>query len=77
MCVCVFFVCILRVLPKSARWLMANKKHDEALDLIRKAALINGKPLVDNDFELCEVWLTLSLPSQIFDYTDMTILRSP
>lgn len=56
---------------------MANKKHDEALDLIRKAALINGKPLVDNDFELCQVWLTLSLPSQIFYYTDMTILRSP
>lgn len=49
------------MLPKSARWLMANKKHEEALDLIRKAALINGKPLVDDDIELCQVWHTLSL----------------
>lgn len=55
-----FSMCILRVLPKSARWLMASKKHEEALDLIRKAALINGKPLVDSDIELCQVWHTLA-----------------
>lgn len=47
------------MLPKSARWLMANNKHEEALDLIRKAALINGKPLVDDDIELGQVWHTL------------------
>lgn len=40
---------------------MANNKHEEALDLIRKAALINGKPLVDNDIEICQVWYILSL----------------
>lgn len=51
----VFCLCILRVLPKSARWLMANNKHEEALDLIHKAALTNGKPLVDDDIELCQV----------------------
>ncbi|KAG5276577.1 hypothetical protein AALO_G00107280 [Alosa alosa] len=45
------FIFYIWVLPKSARWLMANQKNEEALDLIRKAALVNGNPLT-NDIEL-------------------------
>jgi len=33
------------VLPKSARWLMANDRKEEALELIQKAAQMNGRPL--------------------------------
>ncbi|XP_028809350.1 organic cation transporter protein isoform X2 [Denticeps clupeoides] len=47
------FIFYIWVLPKSARWLMANQKREEALDLIRKAALVNGNPLRD-DFELVQ-----------------------
>ncbi|XP_062407014.1 organic cation transporter protein [Sardina pilchardus] len=42
------FVFYIWVLPKSARWLMANQKNEEALDLIRKAALVNGNPLTSD-----------------------------
>ena len=49
-----------RVLPKSARWLMANQKNEEALDLIRKAALVNGNPLRD-DIELQQVGQMLAV----------------
>ncbi|KAM6954384.1 organic cation transporter protein [Aplochiton taeniatus] len=47
------FIFYIWVLPRSARWLMANDRKEEALDLIRKAALINGKQLRD-EFELCQ-----------------------
>ncbi|XP_062323526.1 solute carrier family 22 member 13 [Osmerus eperlanus] len=43
------FIFYIWVLPKSARWLMANDKNEEAMDLIRKAALMNGKPLQDDE----------------------------
>nr|XP_020498847.1 solute carrier family 22 member 13-like [Labrus bergylta] len=33
------------VLPKSARWLLANNRSEEAIALLRKAALINGRVL--------------------------------
>ena len=33
---------------------MANDKNEEAMDLIRKAALMNGKPLQD-DVEISQV----------------------
>ncbi|KAG7257108.1 hypothetical protein CRUP_026250 [Coryphaenoides rupestris] len=39
------FFFYLWVLPRSARWLMANQRKEEALQLIRKAAQLNGKPL--------------------------------
>ncbi|XP_069577618.1 solute carrier family 22 member 13 [Brachyistius frenatus] len=33
------------VLPQSARWLLANDRREEAITLLRKAALINGRVL--------------------------------
>lgn len=34
-----------RVLPQSARWLLANDRKEEAIALLRKAALVNGRVL--------------------------------
>ncbi|KAK5853406.1 hypothetical protein PBY51_007193 [Eleginops maclovinus] len=48
------FIFYIWVLPKSARWLMANDRQEEAWELIRKAAQINGKPL-SKDLEMCQV----------------------
>ncbi|KAI9517055.1 hypothetical protein NQZ68_008310 [Dissostichus eleginoides] len=48
------FIFYIWVLPKSARWLMANDRKEEAWELIRKAAQINGKPLT-KDLEMCQV----------------------
>ncbi|XP_068432785.1 organic cation transporter protein [Clinocottus analis] len=39
------FVFYIWLLPKSARWLMANDRKEEAWELIRKAAQMNGRPL--------------------------------
>ncbi|CAJ1083733.1 solute carrier family 22 member 6-B [Xyrichtys novacula] len=33
------------VLPQSARWLLANNRREEAIALLRKAALVNGRVL--------------------------------
>ncbi|KAF5908620.1 solute carrier family 22 member 13-like [Clarias magur] len=33
------------ILPNSARWLLVNDRKEEALELLRKAATINGRPL--------------------------------
>ncbi|KAK7133516.1 hypothetical protein R3I94_015408 [Phoxinus phoxinus] len=71
------FVFYIWVLPKSARWLMANKKHEEALNLIRKAALINGKPLVDNDFELCQSANNSEKIQDLRKYTVIDLVRTP
>ncbi|XP_077950133.1 solute carrier family 22 member 13 isoform X4 [Gasterosteus aculeatus] len=48
------FVSYIWVLPKSARWLMANDRKEEAWELIRTAAQMNGKPLT-KDLEVCQV----------------------
>lgn len=45
---------IYRVLPKSARWLMANDRKEEAWEMIWKAAQMNGRPL-PKDLEMCQV----------------------
>lgn len=50
------FYYVFRVLPKSARWLMANDRKEEAWELIQKAANVNGKPL-PKDLEMCQVHL--------------------
>lgn len=47
---------VFRVLPKSARWLMANDKKEEAWTLIQKAAQMNEKPL-PKDLQMCQVLL--------------------
>ncbi|XP_070291932.1 solute carrier family 22 member 6-A [Salvelinus sp. IW2-2015] len=49
------FIFYIWVLPKSARWLMANQRNEEAMDLIRKAALMNGKPLQEDIEILCRL----------------------
>uniref|UniRef100_A0A672ZLI2 Si:dkey-119m7.4 n=1 Tax=Sphaeramia orbicularis TaxID=375764 RepID=A0A672ZLI2_9TELE len=48
------FISYFWLLPKSARWLMANDRKEEAWELIRKAARMNGKPLT-KDLEMWEV----------------------
>lgn len=35
----------VRVLPHSARWLLAKDRREEAIALLRKAALVNGRVL--------------------------------
>lgn len=41
----VIFVTPIRVVPQSARWLLANDRKEEAIALLRKAALVNGRVL--------------------------------
>ncbi|XP_016362737.1 organic cation transporter protein-like isoform X1 [Sinocyclocheilus anshuiensis] len=71
------FLFYIWVLPKSARWLMANKKHEEALDLIHKAALINGKPLVDDDIEVCQSSKISEKLQDLRKYTVIDLVRTP
>lgn len=35
----------VRVLPQSARWLLAKDRREEAIALLHKAALVNGRVL--------------------------------
>ncbi|XP_044233179.1 organic cation transporter protein [Thunnus albacares] len=49
------FIFYIWVLPKSARWLMASDRKEEAWELIQKAAQMNGKPLT-KDLEMCQVY---------------------
>ncbi|GAA6218560.1 organic cation transporter protein-like [Lates japonicus] len=49
------FIFYIWVLPKSARWLMANDRKEEAWELIQKAAQMNRKPLT-KDLEMCQVY---------------------
>lgn len=71
------FLFYVWVLPKSARWLMANNKHEEALDLIRKAALINGKPLEDDDMELYQSPKSSEKLQEQRKYTVLDLVRTP
>ncbi|KAI4894718.1 hypothetical protein NFI96_017701 [Prochilodus magdalenae] len=68
--------CIVRVLPKSARWLMANGRQEEAMELIHKAALVNRKPFKESDMELqqqsCKVEQRLQRKHTVLD-----LLRTP
>uniref|UniRef100_A0A665WH57 Si:dkey-119m7.4 n=1 Tax=Echeneis naucrates TaxID=173247 RepID=A0A665WH57_ECHNA len=47
------FIFYIWVLPKSARWLMANDRKEEAWELLQKAAQMNGK-LLTKDLEMSE-----------------------
>ncbi|KAM4633782.1 solute carrier family 22 member 6-A [Polymixia lowei] len=49
------FIFYIWTLPKSARWLMANNRNEEAWELIRKAAQINGEPLQE-DLEIRQTY---------------------
>uniref|UniRef100_A0A8D0A419 Si:dkey-119m7.4 n=1 Tax=Sander lucioperca TaxID=283035 RepID=A0A8D0A419_SANLU len=54
------FIFYIWVLPKSARWLIANDRKEEAWELIRKAAQMNGKPLT-KDLEMNSVLVKMML----------------
>ena len=41
----IYSLSTLRVLPQSARWLLANDRREEAIVLLRKAATVNGRVL--------------------------------
>ncbi|XP_073711618.1 solute carrier family 22 member 6-A [Misgurnus anguillicaudatus] len=73
----IVFVFYIWVLPKSARWLMANQKHKEALDLIRKAALLNGKPLEESEIELCKSLKNIENLEHHQKYTVIDLVRTP
>ncbi|KAM7383935.1 hypothetical protein PAMA_011339 [Pampus argenteus] len=45
------------VLPQSARWLLANDRREEAIELLRKAALVNGRILPPAvQIEKCDIF---------------------
>uniref|UniRef100_A0A3B4XPA2 Si:dkey-119m7.4 n=1 Tax=Seriola lalandi dorsalis TaxID=1841481 RepID=A0A3B4XPA2_SERLL len=68
------FIFYIWVLPKSARWLMANDRKEEAWELIRKAAQMNGKPLT-KDLEMSEVQLSCEKLRKKHSFIDL--VRTP
>ncbi|XP_015204061.1 solute carrier family 22 member 13 isoform X2 [Lepisosteus oculatus] len=67
------FIFYIWVLPKSARWLLANNRRAEAFDLLRRAASINGRALPPGaEAEKCE-----TPESQERPHTAMDLLRTP
>ncbi|CAB1340375.1 unnamed protein product [Coregonus sp. 'balchen'] len=70
------FIFYIWVLPKSARWLMANQRNEEAVDLIRKAALMNGKPLRE-DIEICQGYKDMVKIEESTKYTVVDLVRTP
>ncbi|XP_032825760.2 organic cation transporter protein-like isoform X2 [Petromyzon marinus] len=44
----ILFIAYIWLLPRSARWLLANNQHDKAESLVRRAAEINGMSLPDD-----------------------------
>ncbi|KAM9493911.1 solute carrier family 22 member 6 [Clarias gariepinus] len=52
----VIFISYIWILPNSARWLLVNDRKEEALELLRKAATMNGRPLPTTvQLDKCEV----------------------
>nr|XP_046230037.1 solute carrier family 22 member 6-A [Scatophagus argus] len=70
------FIFYIWVLPKSARWLMANDRREEAWELIRKAAQINGKPLT-KDLEMCQVYKIEEKPEVTKKHSFIDLVRTP
>ncbi|XP_078146124.1 organic cation transporter protein [Centroberyx gerrardi] len=70
------FIFYIWVLPKSARWLMANDRKEEAWELIRKAALVNGKPLCE-DLEICQAYKSKEKTEEKRKYTVIDLVRTP
>ncbi|TRZ00457.1 hypothetical protein DNTS_033222 [Danionella cerebrum] len=66
------FVFYIWVLPHSARWLLVNNRKEEAIDLLRKAASVNGRalpPTVQVDRH--------EAPQRRSKYTAVDLLRTP
>uniref|UniRef100_A0A672R8I1 Solute carrier family 22 member 13-like n=1 Tax=Sinocyclocheilus grahami TaxID=75366 RepID=A0A672R8I1_SINGR len=53
------FIFYIWVLPHSARWLLVKNRNEEAIDLLRKAATVNGRTLPPT-VQVSKIW-TLSL----------------
>ncbi|XP_064781493.1 solute carrier family 22 member 6-A-like [Oncorhynchus masou masou] len=70
------FIFYIWVLPKSARWLMANQRNEEAMDLIRKAALMNGKPLQE-DIEIRQGYNDMVKMEERKKDTVIDLVRTP
>ncbi|XP_036831578.1 solute carrier family 22 member 6-A isoform X1 [Oncorhynchus mykiss] len=70
------FIFYIWVLPKSARWLMANQRYEEAMDLVRKAALMNGKPLRE-DIEICQGYKDMVKIEERTKHTVIDLVRTP
>ncbi|KAM9339632.1 solute carrier family 22 member 6 [Symphorus nematophorus] len=70
------FIFYIWVLPKSARWLMANDRKEEAWELIHKAAQMNGKPLT-KDLEMCQVYKTEENTEMKKKHSLIDLIRTP
>ncbi|KAM7394994.1 hypothetical protein PAMA_006644 [Pampus argenteus] len=70
------FIFYIWVLPKSARWLMANDRKEEAWDLIQKAAQMNGKPLAKDleAFQVCKVEEEIKVKAK---HSFLDLVRTP
>nr|XP_040044248.1 solute carrier family 22 member 13 isoform X2 [Gasterosteus aculeatus aculeatus]XP_040044249.1 solute carrier family 22 member 13 isoform X2 [Gasterosteus aculeatus aculeatus]XP_040044250.1 solute carrier family 22 member 13 isoform X2 [Gasterosteus aculeatus aculeatus] len=61
------------VLPQSARWLLANDRREEAIELLRKAALVNGRVLPPAaQVEKCQI-----LAGGKQSYSAVDLVRTP
>ncbi|KAM4522498.1 solute carrier family 22 member 6 [Odontesthes bonariensis] len=70
------FIVYIWVLPKSARWLMANDRREEAWEVILKAAQMNGKPL-SKDLEMCQVYNTKEKTTMKKKHSFLDLVRTP
>ncbi|TDH00047.1 hypothetical protein EPR50_G00183370 [Perca flavescens] len=70
------FVFYIWVLPKSARWLIANDGKEEAWELIRKAAQMNGKPLT-KDLEMCKQVYKIEEKTEVKKNHFIDLVRTP
>ncbi|XP_018599449.1 solute carrier family 22 member 13 [Scleropages formosus] len=69
----VFYICVL---PKSARWLMANGRNEEAMDLIRKAGTVNGKQLPP-DVKMFQEYKEFEMDAAKKKHTVVDLVRTP
>nr|XP_019946246.1 PREDICTED: solute carrier family 22 member 13-like [Paralichthys olivaceus] len=61
------------VVPHSARWLLANDRREEAIALLRKAALVNGRVLPPaTQVEKCEI-----IGGRTQSYSAVDLVRTP
>ncbi|XP_068198918.1 solute carrier family 22 member 6-A isoform X2 [Antennarius striatus] len=70
------FIFYIWVLPRSARWLMANGREEEAWDLIRKAAEINGNPLT-KDMDVSKTCNSEEKPEEKKKHSFIDLVRTP
>ncbi|XP_072218912.1 solute carrier family 22 member 13 isoform X2 [Leuresthes tenuis] len=70
------FIVYIWILPKSARWLMANDRREEAWEVILKAAQMNGKPL-SKDIEMSQVYKTEEKTMLKKKHSFLDLVRTP